>query len=99
MAASGSYNQTWATNISAGPVNESTQSVHFVVSNNNPTAFTVQPSISPTGVLSFTPIAGPASTTTVTVQLQDDGGTDNGGHDISATQTFLIQLTAIDLRP
>src|SRR5262249_20788629 len=61
--------------------------------------FTVQPSISPIGVLTFTPVAGPASTTTVTVQLQDDGGVENGGHDTSTQQTFLIQLTAVDLAP
>ena len=81
-----------------GP-NESGQSVTFIVSNNNPSAFIVPPSISPTGVLTFTPVAGPASTTTVTVQLQDNGGTANGGSDKSAVQTFLIQLTAVDLPP
>jgi hypothetical protein len=99
VAATGTYSQLWATSITAGPANESTQSVHFIVSNNNPTAFTVQPTISPTGLLTFTPVAGPASTTTVTVQSQDDGGIDNGGHDTSSIQTFLIQLTAIDLAP
>jgi Bacterial Ig domain len=98
VPASGTYNQTWATNISAG-ANEPSQSVVFIVSNNNPSAFIVPPSISPTGVLTFTPVAGPASTTTVTVQLQDNGGTANGGNDKSATQTFLIQLTAVDLPP
>jgi hypothetical protein len=99
VPASGSYRQAWASNISAGPANESAQSVSFIVSNNNPGAFTVQPSISPTGVLSFTPVAGPASTTTVTVQLHDDGGTDNGGQDTTTVQTFLIQLSAVDLPP
>jgi hypothetical protein len=100
VPASGSYNQPWATNISAGPPNESGQTVHFIVTNNNSSAFTVQPSISPTGVLTFTPVSGPASTTTVSVQLQDDGGTDNGGTDKTLpVQTFLIQLTAVDLAP
>ena len=59
----------------------------------------MQPSISPAGILTFTPVAGPASTTTVTVQLQDNGGTANGGNDKSAVQTFLIQLSAVDLPP
>jgi hypothetical protein len=95
VPATGSYNQTWATSISAG-ANESGQTVSFIVNNNNPSAFLVQPSISPAGVLTFTPVAGPASTTTVTVQLQDNGGTANGGSDKSAVQTFLIQLTAVD---
>ncbi len=98
VPASGTYNQTWATNILAGP-NEASQTVNFTVSNNNPTAFLVQPSISPSGVLTFTPVAGPASTTTLTVQLHDDGGTANGGVDQSPIQTFLIQLSAVDLPP
>jgi hypothetical protein len=100
LAATGTaYVQPWASSISPGPVNEAGQNVHFIVSNNNPTAFTVQPSISAAGVLTFTPVAGPASTTTVTVQLQDDGGTANGGHDTTVAQTFLIQLTQVNLPP
>jgi len=97
--ASGTYSQQWASNISAGPPNESGQSVAFSVSNNNPAAFLVQPSLSPTGLLTFTPVPGPAHTVTVTVQLQDSGGTANGGVDVSPMQTFLIQLTAVNLPP
>ena len=100
VPASGSpYNAPWATAISPGPANESGQSVAFLVSNNRPDLFLVQPSISPTGVLTFTPNYGPAGTATITVQLQDNGGTANGGSDTSSQQTFLIQLSAVDRPP
>jgi hypothetical protein len=99
VPASGSYSQTWATNILPGPANESGQSVNFIVSNNNNSLFLVQPSISPTGILTFTPVAGLGGTATVSVQLQDNGGTANGGVDKTNLQTFLIQLTAVDLPP
>ncbi len=98
VAATGSpYSAQWATGISAGP-NESGQTVKFLVSTNNPFAFAVAPSISAIGLLTFTPLHGPGSTTTVTVTIQDDGGTANGGINFS-TQTFLINQTAVDLAP
>ena len=75
---SGAYSAPWATSISAG-TNESGQSVAFSVSVNNPALFTVQPSISPSGVLSFTPAPLQFGTAVVTVTLQDNGGTANGG--------------------
>jgi hypothetical protein len=85
----------WAGSISAGPANESGQSVTFVVSNDNNALFSVQPKISPNGTLTFTPAPtsiGPASAT-VSVQLRDDGGTANGGVETSAIQTFTIYAT------
>jgi hypothetical protein len=103
VAASGSpYSAPWATAISAG-ANESGQTLHFIVTNNNPTAFQVQPSVSPSGVLTFTPLYGPASTTTVQVQLVDDGGVANGGQDTfpspTSYVTFLINQTQVNLAP
>src|SRR5205823_5167442 len=96
------YSAQWTTgSILAGPPNESSQTVHFIVTIAPADAshFIVPPSISSTGILSFTPALGPASTTTVTVQLMDDGGTAIGGVDRSPQQTFLIQQTAVDLAP
>ena len=94
------YSMPWATNISPGAANESGQTVAFkIISDSNPGQFIVPPSISPTGVLSFTPVYGPAGTAQIQVQLQDNGGTANGGNDTSVTQTFLIQLDAVDLPP
>ncbi len=91
-AVSGPYSQLWATNISAGPANESDQVVNFAVSNNNQALFSVQPAISPNGTLTFTP-AGVPGTATVSVRLEDNGGTANGGADTSPTVTFTINIT------
>jgi CshA-type fibril repeat protein len=83
----------WATAISAGPSNESTQNVSFVVSNNLNSLFSVQPAISSTGILTYTLANNQTGTATVTVQIQDDGGTANGGVDISVSQTFTILVS------
>ncbi|HWD18424.1 MAG TPA: hypothetical protein VHB20_04030, partial [Verrucomicrobiae bacterium] len=79
------------TNISAGPTNESSQTVSFVVTNNNPAAFLVPPSINASGTLSFTPAATGASVT-VGIKAVDTGGTANGGVNASAVQTLTITI-------
>jgi hypothetical protein len=96
---SGAYSAPWATNVSAGPPDESGQSVNFSTSNNNPALFAVAPSVSPSGVLSFTPAPNANGTATVTVTLFDNGGTANGGSDTSAPQTFTITVTAVNDAP
>ena len=63
---SGAYSKQWATNVSAGP-NESSQTVNFVVTNDNNSLFSVQPAISSTGVLTFTPATNTSGTVTVTL--------------------------------
>ena len=50
---SGPHSAAWATSISAGPANESGQTVTFSVSNDNNALFAVQPAVSPTGVLTL----------------------------------------------
>jgi hypothetical protein len=69
----------WATGISPGPPNESAQTVEFMVSNNNPSLFSVAPAISPAGTLTFTPAADATGSALVTVLLHDSGGTANDG--------------------
>src|SRR4029077_19248852 len=64
---SGAYSQTWATAISAGPANESSQSVTFTSTNDNNALFSAQPSVAPDGTLTFTPAANANGTATVTV--------------------------------
>ena len=85
---------SWATAISTGPANESAQSVTFVVTTNNDAAFDVLPTVSPSGTLSFTPKdpVGVSVQVDVTIHVEDDGGTANGGADNSPAQTFLITI-------
>lgn len=87
----------WATSISAGPANESSQTLTFQVSNNNNSLFSVQPAISSTGTLTYSSAANASGTAIVTVYLQDNGGTANGGIDSSSTITFTIQVTAYSI--
>ena len=89
----------WATAISAGPANEASQTVTFMVINNNNALFSVQPAVSPTGTLTYTPAPDANGIATVTVTLSDDGGTANGGNDTSAPQTFTITVTAVNDPP
>src|SRR5205823_1272811 len=96
---SGAYSAAWATGVSAGPPDESSQSINFTVTNDNNALFSAQPAISPSGVLTFTPAANANGNATVTVTLHDDGGTANGGVDSSAPQTFTITVAAVNDAP
>ena len=89
----------WATAISAGPANESGQAVDFIVSNNNNALFAVQPAVSPTGTLTYTPAGNANGSATVSVQIHDNGGVLNGGVDTSAVQTFTITVTPVNDAP
>jgi hypothetical protein len=82
----------WATGISPGPPDESAQAVTFQVSVSSPSLFAVQPQLSPTGRLTYTPKALALGTATVTVTPVDDGGTDNGGQSTGTPRTFTITL-------
>jgi hypothetical protein len=82
----------WATAISPGPADESTQNVTFTVTNTNNGLFSVQPAIAPNGTLTFTPALLALGSATVTVRAVDDGGNSNGGNDTSPPQTFTITI-------
>ena len=81
----------WATAISAGPANESGQTVSFLVINDTDFLFATQPTVDVTGTLTFAP-SGAQGTAVVTVRAHDNGGTANGGIDTSAPQTFTITV-------
>ena len=87
------------TNISPGPADENGQTLAFTVTNDNNALFAVQPSIASDGTLSYTPAANAAGIATVSVTLQDNGGTANGGVDSSAAQTFIITVNAVNHAP
>jgi hypothetical protein len=79
------------TSILAGPPNESAQTVSFIVTNGSASSFLVQPSVNSNGTLAFTP-GTTGGTVTVGIEAKDNGGTANGGVDISAFQTLTITI-------
>jgi hypothetical protein len=86
------------TNASAGP-NESGQKLTLTVTNDHNSLFSVQPSIDlNTGMLTYTSAPNANGSATVTVKLQDDGGTANGGVD-QTTKTLTITVTPVDDAP
>ena len=89
----------FASDIKAGPANESAQVLNFNVTNDNNALFAVQPAISADGTLSFALAPDANGTATLTVTLQDDGGTDNSGQDTAESQTRTITINAVNDAP
>jgi hypothetical protein len=82
----------WATNILVGPPEERGLSLTFNVTNNSNSAlFSVQPAVSSTGTLTYTPAANANGSADITLTLSNNGG----GTDTSAPQTFKITVNAI----
>jgi hypothetical protein len=82
----------WATQIAVGPANESGQTVQFLIDvTAGADLFSAGPAISSDGALTYTP-AGGQGTAQISVRLQDNGGTANGGNDTSPAQTFTITI-------
>ncbi len=91
---------TWATEISPGPAEEAGQQLEFVLTTDNDELFIDLPAIDPaTGTLTFTPAPDAFGVATVTVTLKDDGGTENGGSDTSAEETFTIPVNPVNDPP
>ncbi len=90
----------WATNVSPGPSDESSQNVVFVRnSDSNAALFTVEPAVSPTGTLTYTTYPNANGVANVVLDLVDDGGTLNGGDDTSSTVTFKITVSPVNDPP
>lgn len=90
-----SYSATWATNMSTGPASESNQSVlGFIVNNNNNSLFTSQPTIAANGTLTFATATNTSGSALVSIRMQDSGGTEGGGTDLSTIQSLTINVTA-----
>jgi hypothetical protein len=90
----------WATAISAGPANESGQTIGFQITTTGDSLFSSLPAVDPaTGTLTFTPAPNAFGVATVSVSLQDDGGTGNGGADTSPVQSFVIVLSSVNDLP
>lgn len=82
----------WATAITPGPSDEFSQTATFTVTNDNNPLFSIQPAIAPDGTLSYTLAGNAYGSATVSVTLQDNGGTADGGDDTSTTQNFTIEV-------
>jgi hypothetical protein len=90
----------WATAISKGPANESSETIQFqVTANDNPTLFSAGPSVSSTGTLTYTTAANKHGVANITIRALDNAGTANGGIDASATDTFMITVGAVNDAP
>jgi Bacterial Ig-like domain/Bacterial Ig domain/FG-GAP-like repeat len=90
----------WATAISPGPPNEAGQTLAFMVTGNtNPALFSAGPAVSPAGVLTYTSAPNAFGTANITLVLQDNGGTANGGVNTSAPVTFAITVTPVNDLP
>ena len=64
----------WATAISAGPADESGQTVSFTITNNtNAALFSVAPAVASNGTLSYTPAANAIGAATITLKAVDNG--------------------------
>ena len=81
----------FATNIMDGPGDHSSQTLNFIVTNNNNVLFSTQPTINSLRD-SFTLAPNQTGTATVSVELMDNGSTANGGINTSATETFNIVI-------
>ncbi|NQV73659.1 tandem-95 repeat protein [bacterium] len=86
---------SWASSISAGPANESSQTVSFVLTPTNAALFATAPAVSSDGTLMFTAAQNATGTSTVSIVIADNGGTTNGGVDQSAAQTFTITVASL----
>ncbi|MGD0090195.1 MAG: Ig-like domain-containing protein [Planctomycetota bacterium] len=91
----------WATSISPVPADapagyqQPGQTVHFnIVNNSNPGLFSAGPAIDPTGNLTFTPTQDMAGAAILTVTLQNNGGTANGGQDTWPLQNGTGTITS-----
>jgi hypothetical protein len=85
---SGPYDAPWATGISAGPANESSQTLTFsVTADSNPDLFAAAPTVANDGRLSFTPLADGSGSASVTVTLTDSG---DGTNSVSHTATITV---------
>lgn len=90
--------ENWAIGISKGQY-ENSQGLRFILSNDNPDLFQIQPYMSIVrGRLIFKPKKDAFGTATVTVTLKDTGGVENGGID-EVTDTFTITVLPVNDPP
>ena len=93
----GKHSSGWASQIKAGPLNESDQELEFIIQNiDRLDLFDIPPSISSTGVLTYQTASNVHGAANVTVYLKDNGETPNNGLDISDSQVFTIEILPVN---
>ncbi len=89
----------WATGIDDGDP-EVVQTLIFIITNNsNAALFSAGPSISPAGVLTYTPAANANGSATITLRLEDNGSNTPPNVNTSDTQTFTITVNPVNDAP
>lgn len=89
----------WAS-FSPGPANENDQWASYVVTGvSDPALFSAGPSIGADGTLTYTPAANAFGSASLSVYVQDSGGTLNGGIDTSPSQIFSITVNSANDAP
>lgn len=89
----------WAS-FNAGAANETDGVLAYSVTNvSNAALFAVDPTVDPSGTLTFTPADDQFGSSTFDVAVQDDGGNANGGIDTSDPQTFTITVNPVNDAP
>jgi len=81
-----------------GGNDEVNQALSPFITSADPSFFTVQPAISSTGTLTFTPSPNKSGTVPVTLTLSDLGGKANGGND-TTTRIFIINVLPVNDAP
>ncbi len=89
----------FATNLNKGQSADAGQTLGFGVTNSNPGLFTNAPAISSTGTLTFQTAPNANGSATLGAFIYDNGGTNNGGVNHSAVQTFTITVTPVNDPP
>ncbi len=87
----------FANNITAGEA-ENFQSVSFVTLPGNPALYSIKPTITSDGTLSFKTATNVFGDDLVTVTLKDSGTTANGGQN-TTTKTFTLHISAVNDAP
>ncbi len=86
--------------VDPGPANEGSQELSSVtVETNSDVTFTTGPSITLAGLLEFQAAPNDFGTATVTIRGRDNGGTANGGDDLSPPVQLTITVTPVPDAP
>ncbi|MBF0448925.1 MAG: cadherin domain-containing protein [Magnetococcales bacterium] len=99
---SGAYTgSSFFTTLEAGGLADESdsQTFTFTVTNDNAGLFSTEPSIDSNGALIFTPADDANGEVVLTLTMTDSGGTENGGVDVSESQTVTLTITAINDDP